>query len=571
MCLTLSVTIFSQSNKPVKIIQNGDVLTSNQHHVVSQNVAWIPPQVSKSEVKNFSSNSPITVTTIEIPGGRTYYNIQSNGCVRYIWQNPNNYTQIHACFTVSNQPPNWPDRNVGYFFTSDFGVTWDYLGTVSNSRAGFPSLSALTNGRAIIACHTANATSGDVRTQVFVDIAPGAGTWTAKDPGLAGTDVPIWPSVVSTIDNGCLVTSSVNATAGPLFRNQNANLTSGNNWSGWVEIPDGENANQYSCARGGSNLGIAYLTTNGGINFIQSTDNGAIWSSPVVIRNWNPADSTGTLRSVDICYQNNQPKVFFGICKITATGYYPNRPSFMYLWSPNINGGNPVLVDSSQGLRGTGEVDVYTSVCRGTIGTSTDGNLLYVVWCRARLSDTTASGVHFFDVWFSYSTNGGLTWLEKSRITNLSGQVMDCRFPSISPLNRGPNSYPYYAHVIYQQDSIPGQISLAQMMYAKILITGGLGIKQIGSEIPSSYSLSQNYPNPFNPKTIINFQLPMVNYVNLKVYDALGREVATLVNEQLQPGTFEVDFDGSNLASGIYYYYLQTENFSDSKKMIILK
>jgi type IX secretion system substrate protein len=103
------------------------------------------------------------------------------------------------------------------------------------------------------------------------------------------------------------------------------------------------------------------------------------------------------------------------------------------------------------------------------------------------------------------------------------------------------------------------------------------GINKISNEIPSEFSLSQNYPNPFNPTTKIKFSIPLDssfrgnNNVLLKVYDALGREVQTLVNEPLQPGTYEVDFDGSNYSSGAYYYKLISGDFIETKKMIILK
>ena len=98
-----------------------------------------------------------------------------------------------------------------------------------------------------------------------------------------------------------------------------------------------------------------------------------------------------------------------------------------------------------------------------------------------------------------------------------------------------------------------------------------VGIQQISAEVPSEYSLSQNYPNPFNPKTVISFQLAVNSFASLKVYDLLGREVATLVNEQLSPGTYEVDWDGSNFSSGIYYYTLQTEGYSETRKMVVMK
>lgn len=99
----------------------------------------------------------------------------------------------------------------------------------------------------------------------------------------------------------------------------------------------------------------------------------------------------------------------------------------------------------------------------------------------------------------------------------------------------------------------------------------GVWIQNISTEIPTSYSLSQNYPNPFNPSTIINFSLPVARQVSLKVFDALGREVQTLINEKLQAGKYEVSFDGSSLSSGVYYYTLSTLDFRETKRMLMIK
>ena len=98
-----------------------------------------------------------------------------------------------------------------------------------------------------------------------------------------------------------------------------------------------------------------------------------------------------------------------------------------------------------------------------------------------------------------------------------------------------------------------------------------IGITPISTLVPGAFSLSQNYPNPFNPSSKIQFQIAKSSNTRLLVFDELGREVTTLVNEQLQPGTYEVDFDGSKLSSGIYFYKLITESFNETKKMILIK
>ena len=97
------------------------------------------------------------------------------------------------------------------------------------------------------------------------------------------------------------------------------------------------------------------------------------------------------------------------------------------------------------------------------------------------------------------------------------------------------------------------------------------GFEQIGNEIPLVYSLSQNYPNPFNPTTKINFAMPKQGLVTLRIYDVLGREVRTLVNEVKAAGYHTVDFDGSQFSSGVYFYRIETNGFSDIRKMMLIK
>lgn len=98
-----------------------------------------------------------------------------------------------------------------------------------------------------------------------------------------------------------------------------------------------------------------------------------------------------------------------------------------------------------------------------------------------------------------------------------------------------------------------------------------VGINSISGNIPDEFKLYQNYPNPFNPVTNLGFGISNPGYVSLRVYDALGKEITALVNEKLSPGNYEVQFDGSNNPSGIYYYKLEAGSFSEVKKMILLK
>ena len=102
-----------------------------------------------------------------------------------------------------------------------------------------------------------------------------------------------------------------------------------------------------------------------------------------------------------------------------------------------------------------------------------------------------------------------------------------------------------------------------------------IGINKISEEVPTTFRLEQNYPNPFNPTTKIKFAIPVGQRhafdTQLKIFDILGREIQSLVNEKLDPGSYEVTFDGSNLASGIYFYQLKTDSYIENKKMVIIK
>jgi hypothetical protein len=98
-----------------------------------------------------------------------------------------------------------------------------------------------------------------------------------------------------------------------------------------------------------------------------------------------------------------------------------------------------------------------------------------------------------------------------------------------------------------------------------------VGITPIGSIIPEKFSLSQNYPNPFNPVSNIKFDIPKSSLVKIIVYDASGREAGVLVNQQLQPGSYNTVFDGTALSSGIYFYKITAGEFIETKKMMMIK
>jgi hypothetical protein len=146
-------------------------------------------------------------------------------------------------------------------------------------------------------------------------------------------------------------------------------------------------------------------------------------------------------------------------------------------------------------------------------------------------------------------------------------------FPGTWPVDTLKCSFPQgFNRVVVHYNSPPptcqdyGVIFMADNMKVTPLPTA-----VSGNELPVILSLGQNYPNPFNPGTTINYQLRTQSHITLKVFDLLGKEVATLVNGIEQPGYRSVYFDASNLESGVYYYRLQAGSYTETKKFILLR
>ena len=121
------------------------------------------------------------------------------------------------------------------------------------------------------------------------------------------------------------------------------------------------------------------------------------------------------------------------------------------------------------------------------------------------------------------------------------------------------------------------QVGYITTWYSKILKTTNGGItfvQKLGNEVPDEFSLEQNYPNPFNPSTTIKFDVPgsaETQNIKLNVYDITGKEVAVLLNKPLSPGSYEVVWNSSGYASGVYFYRLTSGSFSETKKMVLSK
>jgi hypothetical protein len=267
-----------------------------------------------------------------------------------------------------------------------------------------------------------------------------------------------------------------------------------------------------------------------------------------------------------------------------------NRRGYkIVFWSPATNSGNPVVVadyrsstipilyDSLtfQNDTGTNQVNM-SAVSNPSIAFTDNGSRLICVF-EVTQPELSSYAFNYHDIYSSYSDNNGATWSTPINLTNTS--ALDEIFVTIAKTGNSANN----VGMVFQVSECPGSSSFNQTstpqcpvywVYRRYdPVTGNLiGVKSVSGEIPNSFSLQQNYPNPFNPSTNIRFDMPKNDYVTLKVYDIIGREIRTLLkNEYVSAGVKEVVFDGSDVASGVYFYRIEAGDFKATKKMMLVK
>jgi hypothetical protein len=152
----------------------------------------------------------------------------------------------------------------------------------------------------------------------------------------------------------------------------------------------------------------------------------------------------------------------------------------------------------------------------------------------------------------------------------VAGELVD-ETGTVVAFNNGTNSNPFTLLATGPGSYTVNAGHASPLRWDSASVTITLTDVGVNSSNPTEYKLYDNYPNPFNPSTTLRYSIPEASLTTLKVYDELGKEVATLVNETKSAGIYEVEFNASNLSSGIYYYTLQAGSFSKTNKMILMK
>ena len=363
----------------------------------------------------------------------------------------------------------------------------------------------------------------------------------------------------------------------------NVNLVNVNSFSLDTAIVSGNN---------GTNT-YAYRTTNGGLNWIQffSQSNGSInsvwlrdalngfmcgdpvggrwslWKTTNGGLNWDSAGLYLQQAGIEKGWNNSLQVVRNNIWFGTNNSRIYYSSNFGANWSvkstaPEVNSASLWFysLDSTKGCFGGSNFYGTTNLGTSWTNYSCPGSGNFKGFCFGPI------GAYNEDPWGPCFTvrkdNAGIFMTYQI----FSNYVTDYNAPN--------GTYNHVAYNNFQSNFWIGIVSYAVRNNGGItrFFTGrGGAVTYTSSEIPGRYSLSQNYPNPFNPTTHFEFRIADFGLVRLTVFDAIGREIEALVNQQLQPGTYEVSWDASAYPSGVYYYRLEAGSFTHTNKMVLIK
>ena len=555
----------------------------------------IPDQQEKnnSQTKNFKpghySVNTVLDTTGAVYGLTQYYDyIRSGQNLRKLWVFGD--TIIVACdFSDSLNIQIPSERRIYYQATFDGGITWlpDAISIVQQGNA-YPEICPII--------------SSGARTVCISGVEFSSGGFVAKDAilGAGLTTVfalPLSSEILSTpMNDQYIACGYINNQFDTLlfikfdYINQ---IFSGKKVISTAIVTSTRN---YIAADANGNVACAWWDPAAGDMWVKtSTDNGNTFGSAV-----DAIPSTTVVNGDHICSWVNSD-IMYGpsgnLCiaaSVIAPGFFSTvRGTKIVFWSPAVNGGNPVVIvdyhyaPSNCMLEDTNYYNDHYSAVNHQVGLtplshpsiaySSDGSRLFCVFSFVQ-KDTSSYGFFYNDIGLSYSDNNGATWSNPASLTYT--YLADEIYPTISRTGNVPSLFKF----TYSLSAFPGSasfvntttpVSRVYQIFKKCEPVGGCytepGIHSISNEIPKEYVLKQNFPNPFNPSTKIQFGIVKISFVKIVIYDVTGREVARIVNQKLNPGVYESDWDATNLSSGVYFYSLQTEEYTNTKKMILLK
>ncbi|MDQ3021982.1 MAG: T9SS type A sorting domain-containing protein [Bacteroidota bacterium] len=508
------------------------------------------------------------------------YDYQTNGSVRYLAQDPANGNNWCAII-MSQQDSSTPigtQRYIYYAYSDDNGSTWGANVLDVSTSMGFPCLT-LTNGIPVIAGHRSSA----LGTFVFKDLQFGGFSFEVI-PGVPvpSTTPPIWPHIAGTTNGNLVMAGAEN----PALLGYRTTYTT--SWSPYenLAITNGPSGNFDVAAGPNGKVSIIGTNSNDASQFAwyQSNDNGVIWDNGNEILQYIIDGDDTLFANLTGGYQAVYDDA--GAAHIIFAAYnafdldpvVTNRIRYVkpriYHWNSQTSALTIIAAESNiPALEDTLTQVNMVPLTQPTVTKSPSGRL--TVAFTAFLAGNTqvvddGTIVNTGEIFGSYSNDNGSTWSTPVNLTNTPG--IEEKHPSLSPQTSTDSLRLYYVRDLKAGPwSVPTVSAWGKAPVYGIFLSRSLtGIRENVS-VAKSFELFQNYPNPFNPTTAINYYIQKTGLVTLKVYDMLGREVVTLVNEIQTQGSKEITFNGANFSSGIYYYSITTGDFKDTKKMMLIK
>ncbi len=546
--------------------------------------------IVNSQVPAAYDNPLVLDTSGSIPQMTGYYDYVTNGNnLHRIWVSGDTVIVTgDQADSANSQISN--ARQSFYQYTFNNGVTWNDAIQMSPDGNAYPDLIPVVLTGARTVAMTGRKFIGTVRrAYTGVELVLGVGSITIS-LGPTGGSVDNFGALMTSTDIGC---GWMGAAPSDSIYYGKFNVNT-NSYSGvqllWSAVP--ANARTFTAANKNQNVSIAYWNAAAPTKLIyrESTNNGTSFGTENTIFTEGTVINGTAIApwfNVDMIYKPGTTQLCMAFGTLETGNFGTVGGYKLMFWSPAVNGGTAVKVVDKANYPPMADTNIWnertrliqvgmTAMSHPGLAYSSNGARLFVVYSGEQL-DTSSYGYNFNDIYSQYSDDNGATWTAPRNLTNTP--FADEIYPSISQKDNTPT----VMSITYQLSECPGSTSFTNtttpickvyQIYRKYdPVTGAIiGIQNISSEIPKGFTLQQNFPNPFNPETKIRFELPKPENVTLKVFNSLGQQVAILANnESTTAGYKEVSFNGANFPSGVYFYSITAGDYSQTRKMILIK
>jgi len=464
----------------------------------------------------------------------------------------------------------WPTRGGYHFCSSDGGQRWsECRGRIEYERTGWDNVDQVRDagGTEVVVSHVPG-----ISVMITIDADRCMGVWSTS---IGSSGAYLYPRIAVGSESVVHVVYTHNHPPTELLymRSEDGGII----WS--IDIPicttpsfSQESGDHFDITARGSDVAVVCAGSGGDVVLARSTDLGLSWTETIIYDIDEALQTPNELVPDGSCGvifdRDNNPHVVWGTFLSPGDGIlqYSLDAGIMY-WSEGT--GIDTIAFSIQ--------DTTICIPPGREGNYVSGpdigvdslSGVYVIYSQV-IPERDTAGNCYEHVYAVASNDNGLTWSDAADITPGSG--FDAAFPSLADL------VDENLHIVYNCDPFAGNsvqlnhgLLQTAIMYLQVPASIFTGVQEVNGVLPSSFELGQNYPNPFNSRTRIGVRISDYEPVRLMVFDVLGREIATLMNETKWPGKYEVEWDATGFSSEVYIVRMIAGPFVATRKLILLR